>query len=269
MGKLQFRSPSGIFPGGWVAPGSWEKIRGGGIYIPSSPAFGTSLLEKEGLCVWGSRNLQLPFEALACGCPLPHHLNPEITGTAVLQFCSSPVWTLSPVADLMQPITEPRMQISRGMLERRQKWKRQIGSSSSLQLWNPFPNCSLAGLRGSPGPDGDIITVSTRNSVQAWQCCWAWSICPHKTSSLWPELRRLCGRQRRPGCCLWWGTKEIVHLIIALQNGSRRLIRRASSTLCPSQDPSPDSASACTAVSSWWCRQGSESILEICLLDGS
>ena len=64
MGKIQFRSPSGIFPGGWVAPGSWEKMGGGGAYIsPPSPAFGTSLLEK-GLCVWGSRNLQLPFEAL-------------------------------------------------------------------------------------------------------------------------------------------------------------------------------------------------------------
>ena len=90
MGKLQFRSPSGIFPGGWVAPGSWEKMGGGGAYIsPPSPAFGTSLLEK-GLCVWGSRNLQLPFEALAAP-RLLHHLNPKITGTAVRQFCSSPI----------------------------------------------------------------------------------------------------------------------------------------------------------------------------------
>ena len=32
MGKLQFRSPSGIFPGGWVAPGSWEKMGGRHIY---------------------------------------------------------------------------------------------------------------------------------------------------------------------------------------------------------------------------------------------
>lgn len=50
MCKLQFRLPSGIFFGGWVAPGSLEKIRG--IYISSpSLAFGTSILEKEGLCV--------------------------------------------------------------------------------------------------------------------------------------------------------------------------------------------------------------------------
>lgn len=40
-----------------------------------------------------------------------------------------------------------------------------------------------------PGLNGEIIVVSPRKSIGAWQHFWAWSICPHKPSSLWPELR--------------------------------------------------------------------------------
>lgn len=50
MCKLQFRLPSGMFFGGWVAPGSWEKIRGHmhPLLLPSGPA-----LEKKAACVSG------------------------------------------------------------------------------------------------------------------------------------------------------------------------------------------------------------------------
>lgn len=109
MCKLQFRLPSGIFFGGWVAPGSSEKIRGH-IYLLLLLPLGQAFQKKKAFVAGGAE---------ICRCPSMHlltlpspNLNPKITLAAVLKFCSSQIWALSPVAYFMQPITETRMQIS-------------------------------------------------------------------------------------------------------------------------------------------------------------
>lgn len=56
MCKLQFRLPSGMFFGGWVAPGPWEEIRGH-IYRLLLPV-GQAFEKKKAFCVWRSGNLQ-------------------------------------------------------------------------------------------------------------------------------------------------------------------------------------------------------------------
>lgn len=149
MCKLQFRLPSGIFFGGWVAPGSSERISGTYISSPS-PAFATSLLEKKGLCIWGNRNLQMPLEALAHTPPPPPRSHDRLSSCpSILQLSN-----LSTESCCIFYAAHHWASDADFHSYGRQKWRRQIASSSSLQLWNPFQNCSLAGLRDFPGLDG-------------------------------------------------------------------------------------------------------------------
>lgn len=95
MCKLPFRLPSGMFSGGWVAPGSSEKIRGHTRRLSSY--LWDKHFSRSSFVSGGAEICRYPSMDLPTHIPLP----------IVLQFRSP-----SPAVYFMQPITEMRMQIS-------------------------------------------------------------------------------------------------------------------------------------------------------------